>query len=141
MNSKLENKLLAVIRVRGRVGVRQSITETLIRLNLKRVNNLAILYGNKSNLGMIQKCNDFVTYGEIKEEMLNKLFEAKEIKLAKDELDSVQKGKKNLKSVINKSITMHPPRHGYEGIKFGYSSGGALGYRGEAINDLIKRML
>ncbi len=141
MNSKLENKLLAIIRVRGRVGVRQSITETLSRLNLKRVNNLAIVYGSKSNLGMIQKCNDFITYGEIKEDTLNKLFDAKGIKLEKEELDSVQKGKKNLKSIINKSITMHPPRHGYEGTKKGYSSGGALGYRGEDINTLIKRML
>ncbi len=141
MNSKLENKLLAIIRVRGRVGVRQSITETLNRLNLKRVNNLAIVFGNKSMLGMIQKCNDFVTYGEIKEDTLNKLFEAKGITLKKEELDLVQKGKKNLKSIINKSITMHPPRHGYEGIKKGYSSGGALGYRGEDINTLIKRML
>ncbi len=141
MNSKLENKLLVVIRVRGRVGVRQSITETLKRLNLSRVNNLAVIYGNKSNLGMIQKCNDFVTYGEITDSMFNKLLEAKQIKLQKDELESVRAGKVNLRNVINKTITMHPPRHGYEGTKFGYSSGGALGYRGEAINDLIKRML
>ena len=30
---------------------------------------------------------------------------------------------------------------GYEGNKRSYRNGGALGYRGEAINDLINRML
>ena len=38
---------------------------------------------------------------------------------------------------------LNPPRKGWEGkgIKKSYSVGGALGYRGKAINDLIKRML
>ncbi len=141
MNSKIENKLLAIVRVRGRVGVRQSISETLIRLNLKRVNNLAIVFGNKSNIGMIQKCNDFVTYGEIEEKTLEALLTKKEIKLSKEEMEDLKSGKKNLRNIINKSITMHPPKRGYEGIKKGYSTGGALGYRGQDINDLIKRML
>jgi large subunit ribosomal protein L30 len=141
MNSKMENKLLAIVRVRGRVGVRQSITETLNRLNLKRVNNLAIVFGNNSNIGMIKKCNDFVTYGEIDEKTLESLLSKKEIKLTKEELSELKTGKKNLRNIINKSITMHPPKRGYEGIKKGYSVGGALGYRGQEINDLIKRML
>ena len=36
---------------------------------------------------------------------------------------------------------LHPPVKGYEGNKRSYRNGGALGYRGEAINDLINRML
>lgn len=36
---------------------------------------------------------------------------------------------------------LHPPIKGYEGNKRSYQNGGALGYRGEAINDLISRML
>jgi large subunit ribosomal protein L30 len=36
---------------------------------------------------------------------------------------------------------LHPPEKGYEGIKRSYRSGGALGYRGSAINELIARML
>ncbi|MEM0201180.1 MAG: uL30 family ribosomal protein [Candidatus Micrarchaeaceae archaeon] len=141
MNSKMENKLVAIVRVRGRVGVRQSISETLVRLNLKRVNNLAIVFGNKSNIGMIQKCNDFVTYGELEEKTLEAIFNKKEIKLTKEDMSDLKSGKKNLRNIIKKSITMHPPKHGYEGIKKGYSVGGALGYRGQDINTLIKRML
>ena len=35
----------------------------------------------------------------------------------------------------------YPPLKGYEGNKRSWKNGGALGYRGEAINDLISRML
>ena len=35
---------------------------------------------------------------------------------------------------------LHPPRKGYEGIRHSVNEGGSLGYRGEAINDLAKRM-
>jgi large subunit ribosomal protein L30 len=36
---------------------------------------------------------------------------------------------------------LSPPKKGYEGIKRGFGAGGALGYRGEKINDLISRMI
>jgi large subunit ribosomal protein L30 len=36
---------------------------------------------------------------------------------------------------------LSPPRKGYEGNKKSYQNGGALGYRGKDINDLIQRML
>ena len=44
---------------------------------------------------------------------------------------------------IKKYFRLNPPRKGFgrKGIKHPYQSGGALGYRGEAINDLIKRMV
>jgi large subunit ribosomal protein L30 len=37
---------------------------------------------------------------------------------------------------------LHPPSKGFKGkIKRGYGSGGELGYRGEKINELLRRML
>jgi large subunit ribosomal protein L30 len=37
---------------------------------------------------------------------------------------------------------LHPPTKGFKGkIKKSYSAGGELGYRGEKINELIKRMV
>jgi len=37
---------------------------------------------------------------------------------------------------------LHPPRKGFKGsIKKSYRAGGEAGYRGEAINDLIRRMV
>ena len=40
-------------------------------------------------------------------------------------------------------LALKPPSKGFErkGIKKSYSIGGALGYRGKAINGLVERML
>lgn len=141
MNAKTENKLLAVIRVRGWAGVRYDIKETLLRLNLRRINNLSLIYGTKPNLGMIKKCNDHVTYGEISEEMLHALAEKKEVKAKKEELHEVFTGKKRASDLMRMPIKLKPPRRGYESIKRSYGNGGSLGYRGEKVNELLKRMM
>jgi large subunit ribosomal protein L30 len=142
MNATEKSKLLAVIRVRGRVNVRQSIAETLNRLRLKRVNNLALLNTSDDYIGMVRKCKDFVTYGEISREMLIRLFASKNIKVKEDEIDALLKGEKTAKDLkIDIPIRLHPPRHGYESVKKGYKQGGSLGDRGEEINKLIARMV
>ena len=140
MKADLSNKLIAVVRVRGRIGVRKSINETLSRLNIKKVNNLSLVYGSKANLGMIEKCKDFITYGPISEAEVTKLLEKKNMKVSKEDLGAVASGKKRARDVMKIPFTMHPPRHGYEGIKRNFGVGGALGYRGEEITKLIGRM-
>ncbi len=142
MKANIENKLLAVVRIRGRVGVRWPISETMQRLNLKRVNNLTVVYGSKSNIGMIRKCNDFVTYGELDSDMLNRLVAREGLTPSNDDIKQINEGKKRFADIVAGGfLHMHPPRGGYEGIKRGYSTGGALGYRGKDINELINRML
>ena len=141
MKPELENKLIAVVRVRGTIGVRRSINETLSRMNCGRVNSLALLYGTKSNIGMIRKCNDFVTYGAIKEEILEKVLAKKESKLGKEDIKGLMEGSKRAKDLMSVPIRLKPPRRGYEGLKQGFSNGGALGYRGEKINELLSRMV
>jgi large subunit ribosomal protein L30 len=139
---ELENKLIAAIRVRGRVNVREDISKTLERLKLNRVNNLSLILGTKSNIGMIYKCNDYITYGEISKEHLKKLFEKKGIQLKEEEIDSLFKCSKTPKQLgIKLPIRMRPPKHGYEAIKKSFSIGGSLGYRGSKINELIERMI
>ncbi len=140
MKADLNNKLIAVIRVRGRIGVRRSINETLSRLNVKKVNNLSLVFGTAANLGMIEKCKDFVTYGPVEEGVLAKLLGSKGSKVSKDDILSMMSGKKRARDVLKLPITMHPPRRGYECIKQSFAVGGALGYRGEKVNELIKRM-
>lgn len=44
----------------------------------------------------------------------------------------------NIKPVFR----LHPPKKGFKGkVKKSYTAGGVTGYREEAINDLIKRMI
>ena len=140
--SNLENKLLAVVRVRGTAKVRQSIAETLNRLNLKRVNNLVLLRGSTSNLGMVKKCNDFITYGPIDEPTLKALLVKKEVVLNDEQVKELFECKKSAKELnIKVPFGMKPPRHGYEGVKANVAAGGALGNRGEKIALLLKRMM
>jgi large subunit ribosomal protein L30 len=43
---------------------------------------------------------------------------------------------------IQRVFKLHPPRKGFKGkTKMNYRAGGEAGYRGEVINELIKRMI
>ncbi len=72
---------------------------------------------------------------------MQKVLEKKEIKLAKEDFDALLQGKKKASELMPLPIGLRPPKHGYEGIKRHFNDGGALGYRGTKINDLIKRMV
>lgn len=115
-------KKIAVILVRGLHDVTVDIKDTLKMLNILRRNVCVIVDGSPSVLGMIAKAKNYVTYGEIDEAIL-----------------ALLKQKKG----DSKYYNLNSPRKGYgrKGVKKDFINGGALGYRGAAINDLIKRMI
>ncbi|HDN83289.1 MAG TPA: 50S ribosomal protein L30 [Candidatus Altiarchaeales archaeon] len=159
-----ENKLkrIAVVRVRGRVNVREEIERTLNLLNLTRVNHCVVVKNTPQYMGMIKKAKDYITWGEINKETLEKLI-IKRARLPGNKRLSDEYLRKNtkyssiqefvedffnckveLKDVgLKKVFRLKPPSGGYEraGIKKPFSVGGALGYRGEKINDLLLRMI
>ena len=112
---------LIIIRVRGQVKVRHDITKALDLLNLNKKNHAAIVEDDPTHKGMITTINSFVAWGEANEETVLLLEKKKE----------------------GNKIRLSPPRKGYgrKGIKVSFKAGGALGYRGDKINDLVKRML
>ena len=148
-----------VIRVRGTTGVIGNIASTLQMLRLNRINHAVLVEENPSYKGMLQKGKDYITWGEIDTETLVELIEKRGKlvggaaiteeylaentdyssfeELANALINSEIKAKDiNMKPVFR----LHPPRKGYEGIRHSVKEGGSLGYRGEAINDLAKRM-
>jgi len=151
----------AVVRVRGRVGVRKDIADTLKMLRLHRVNHCVIIPETETFKGMINKVKDYVTYGEIDKDTLvklilkrgrlpgNKRVDEETIKelmnMSVDELaEKIANGEIKLKDTPLKPVfRLHPPKKGFEkgGIRKPFTVGGALGYRGEKINDLILRMI
>ncbi len=137
--NSIDGKLIAAVRIRGRVNVSRNITETLNRLNLKRVSNCVIIRVNKSYSGMLATAKDRIAYGEVDKEVLEKLL----AKYAKGfDAQEVLDGKKDMKDLKDKMpFRLHPPRHGYKNTKLSHSQGGSLGYLGPGINDLIKRMV
>ena len=113
-----ETARLAVVRVRGRAFINHKIEETLAHLNLKTVNKCVILDSSPTLKGMVEKVNNWVTWGEVDAETEKMLGEGSVFSL-----NSPKKG------------------YGREGVKKSYKASGALGYRGGAINNLIRRML
>lgn len=153
---------IAIVQIRGVVRTPQKIKDTLSMLKLVKRNSCAIVDANSSFNGMIEAVKDYVTWGEIDEPTLleliikrgrimgNKPLTEEYLKekigmtvhtFAKDLLN----GKKKIKDVpgMKPFFRLKPPTKGYErgGIKTPFSMGGALGYRKEHINNLIKRML
>jgi large subunit ribosomal protein L30 len=117
-------KMLAVVRVRGKVNLTPEIKRTLQQLNLAAQNTCAVLPATGTVMGMIRKVNGYVTFGTVSEATLKEL-EAKR------------------KSKTENVYYLHPPRKGYgrNGIKRAYTESGALGDRKDDINELLMRMI
>lgn len=153
--------MIVAIRVRGTVHMREEIKRTLKLLNLCAPNNLVLIDEKSSDLKMLKKAENYITWGEMNERTLARLIEKKAVlengsKISKETLDKYKaksfeeiakkiiSGDIKIKKIgIKMPIRMRPPSKGYgrKGIKKSFSAGGALGYRGEKINDLIERML
>ncbi|MBI5072715.1 uL30 family ribosomal protein [Candidatus Woesearchaeota archaeon] len=109
--------MLAVIRIRGRVGVDVRIKKALNMMGLTKLYSLCLL--DEKQKRMMNNVVDYVAWGETNESVLHEL-------------------KKRMGD--KKILHLSPPKGGFKGIKLVYPKGD-LGYRGEKINDLIKRMI
>ena len=72
-----KSKKLAVIRVRGKINLNESVKNTFKLLNLNNKNWCVVIDDNPSNRGMIIKVKDYVTWGEIDPEIHKELFNKK----------------------------------------------------------------
>jgi large subunit ribosomal protein L30 len=129
VKEKNSEERLAIIRIRGEIGVRKPIKDTLGMLSLYRKHYCTVVDKIPAYIGMAKKTKDYATYGEIDSETYKMLVE--------------KRGEKNEEGELKKFFRLCPPRKGFErkGIKVSFTKGGALGYRGKKINELIKKML
>ncbi|MAG45358.1 MAG: 50S ribosomal protein L30 [Nanoarchaeota archaeon] len=158
----MEKKKIAVIRIRGSLGLKREIRDTFKLLRLYKKNYAIIIDNTPQYIGMLTKVKDYVTWGEISPETFQSLLEKrgrlagkKRItpeylkKKGNSDFDIFTKeffeSKKSLKDVpgLKFFFRLSPPRKGFErkGIKVPFSLGGVLGYRKEKINDLLNRMI
>lgn len=158
----MEKTKIAVIRIRGIIGMDQRIEDTFRKLRLFKKNGCVVIDNRKDYLGALIRIKDYATWGEINEETFKELL-LKRGKLPgnkslnedylkeKSKLDIISfvkeffSFKKEFKDVpgLKPFFRLGMPRSGFErkGIKVPFSLGGALGYRKDKINDLIKRMV
>jgi large subunit ribosomal protein L30 len=130
-------KLLAVVRLRGTVNVKDTIERTFKLMKMDKKNSCVVLSDSKRDMGMINKVKDYVTYGEIDNATLVEL-----LKSRSDEKSPEKAAKEAFeKGVLKVVFRLHPPRGGMKSIKRTFKSKGDLGYRGEEINKLLRRMI
>jgi large subunit ribosomal protein L30 len=153
--------LYAVVRVRGTVNVKPKITKTLHLLRLTRANHCTLVEEKKEIKGMLQQVKDYVTWGEINERTLSALLQkrgkligdkqlteefvtsATSAKTFSDLSKALIDGSLHMKEIpeLKPVFRLNPPSKGFEGIKRSFVNKGALGHRGEQINDLLNRMM
>ncbi|MEM3205596.1 MAG: 50S ribosomal protein L30 [Thermoplasmatales archaeon] len=150
--------MLAAIKIRGSNKTEIGIKKAFKELRLNRNNHLVLV--DQSQLGQLKKAKDYITWGEIDKEHLVKLLKERgEMVGGKPISDNILKelGFSSFEEMASKLIEgnlrikdipemkpvfrMNPPKGGYRSTKRPYSMRGDLGYRGNAINNLIDRML
>lgn len=156
--------LYAIIRIRGIPDTPYYIEYTLRLLRLVRKFHCVLYPDTPPIRGMLLKVKDWVTWGEIDRETLIELLRSRgrivgnkpltdeyikqKLRLSSIEelADMLLEGKLLLHKLesygIKPVFRLHPPRGGFHGsIKKPYGANGELGYRGPAINELIRRMI
>jgi large subunit ribosomal protein L30 len=153
------SKRVAVVRVRGTVATRGTVEDTLAKLRLTRVNHCVVIDDSPQNMGMVRKCSNYITWGEIDPSTLALLLSKRarapgNRRIGNDELkgsgfesfDEFAEKVCNFECKLDDLKCMkpvfrlHPPKKGYRHVKKPYPKG-ALGYRKEKINELLRRMV
>lgn len=151
---------LLVIRIRGQINVSKREEDTLRMLRIDR-NNYATLIDNRASYtGMLNEAKDFITWGEPSIETISILLEKRGRIQGNKKIDmqvvsalgfknfeefakSIFNGEKEIQKIksLKPFFRLHPPSGGFKNsIKKPFKSRGELGYRGEKINELAKKM-
>ena len=156
----MERRSLLAIRIRGGVNAPVRVKDTLRMLRMERNNTATLLDDRPNYLGMLQKAKDWITWGEPTLETIRLLLEKRGkaiggrqidaetlTALGYEDLDELAAVLHACKIEFNKLdgvklfFRLHPPSKGFKRtVKRPYRAHGELGYRGDAINDLARRM-
>ena len=137
--------MIAVIRIAGQAGIRTDVEETLKRLNIHRKLTCTLVDSKDNKFNMVKSVRDFVTYGEISDELVKQIIlnrgetlEGK--KIAEKDVVKIIEGIKKGDWKIKKFFRLHPPRGSFKkSTKIAYPKG-ILG-ENKDIAKLIERML
>lgn len=145
-----------IIRVRGTIHSKEEIRETLRQLHLTRPNHATVVPEAPEFQGMLHTVQGYVTWGEAEPQTVRLLLE----KRGKLRDSSPAPGAAAPAAPAPASLTeavvaqglarqpalqplfrLRPPKGGWRSTKRPFARGGALGYRGIAINALAQKML
>jgi large subunit ribosomal protein L30 len=144
-----------IIRVRGTIHAREDIRVTLAQLHLTRANHATVVPESPSFKGMLARVQGYVTWGEAEPETLQVLVQQRGRLRDGGPVPPTDGGESSLPK-LTEAIASHglvgaralrplfrlkAPKGGWRSTKKPFALGGALGYRGKAINELARRMV
>ena len=152
---------MVAVRIRGMSDISQEIKDTLSMLRLTRNCHATLLDDRPAYNGMLRKSKHCLTWGEVSQENIALLLKkrgkvvgdkkltdeyAKELgyKSLDDLAEALFKMEVECSSLpkVKPVFRLRPPKKGFKGkVKRSYAAGGEAGYRGDAINELLKRMV
>jgi len=163
-----EAKVFFVIRILGTYGVAPKVRKILQLLRLLQINNGTFLRVNKATVNMLVRVSPYITWGapsvktvtdliykrgtaRIKGQripitnniMINKRLGAFDIKCIEDVVHQIVTCGKHFKRVNTwlGVFKLNTPTGGWTAKKINYVEGGDSGFRGDAINALLAKMI
>jgi len=152
---------LVAVKVRGTVSAMREAREILELLRLTHTNHAVLIDSRAAYKGMLQRVNSYVTWGEPTKETVVSMLQKRGRLVGGKKLTDEYLQKAGYKSIddladailsckvafqklpdVQPLFKLHPPSKGYKGkTKKAFRAGGEAGYRGQAINELVKRMI
>lgn len=158
----MKGPILAV-RLRGTASDNPDVEKTMESLKLEKTFQARLLDNTPSNLGMLRSVKALVAWGEVSPEILGNVLVKRGERDGTDGLDdgfvrllgkssfedlakAVVAGEVGIKALYQAGLKprfrFHPPRGGFKrSLRRAATDGGELGYRGDGINLLVKRMI
>ncbi|MGA8664262.1 MAG: 50S ribosomal protein L30 [Thermoplasmata archaeon] len=148
-----------VVRVRGTIHAKHEIVETLRYLHINRANHATVIPEVAEYRGMLIRAQGYITWGETDVETVGMLLRERGVTDKGERVTESTLGKelpaKDLSELTSSVLAtglipvpglrplfrLKAPKGGWRSTKKPFGLGGALGYRGAAINDLVRRMV
>jgi large subunit ribosomal protein L30 len=162
-NQPATSNVLLAVRLRGTATDNPDVRKTMESLKLRHTYNARLLENTPSNLGMLRTAKNLVAWGEPLPELVEVLIGKRGERLPASPIDdaflrrlgyetmeflakSVVAGDVKLRDLTRAGLKpvfrLHPPRGGFKrSLRRAASDGGELGYRGDDINRLVKKMI
>ena len=101
------------------VKISKSVEEALFRIRLRRKYSAVLLKSTDENIKLLKKLRNYIAYGVINKETLEKLIELRGKSIDRGKIDSrkivSEIEKKNLEKLgLKPFFRLHPPRNGIE---------------------------
>lgn len=134
--------VVAVVRIKGSVGIDPDIEKTLQSLRLDKAFTAALYNQSDSLEGMLKKAQRYLTWGKPNKQTIFTFLKKSGINV--EDLNrfsaKLHEGEEKLPHPI--FVSLHPPKKGFKrSVKRAYNSKGEYGDRGEGINELIRKMV